>query len=81
MVPFLPELAPGSSMDRGRHRRSGLLGSAAQGRDGGNIFLNAANGNLMISRQEAFLSDLGPDVGINRTYNSLGNFSDDNGDN
>ncbi|RSY78556.1 LysM peptidoglycan-binding domain-containing protein [Sphingomonas koreensis] len=59
----------------------GLLGSAAQGRGGDNIFLNAANGNLLISRQDEFLSGRGPDVGITRTYNSLGNFSDDNGDN
>lgn len=59
----------------------GLLGSAAQGRGGDNIFLNAANGNLLISRQDEFLSGRGPDIGINRTYNSLGNFSDDNGDN
>ncbi|WP_447726042.1 phage tail tip lysozyme [Sphingomonas koreensis] len=59
----------------------GLLGSAAQGRGGDNIFLNAANGNLMINRQDEFLSGRGPDAAINRTYNSLGNFTDDNGDN
>ncbi|WP_447728321.1 hypothetical protein [Sphingomonas koreensis] len=59
----------------------GLLGSAAQGRGGDNIFLNAANGNLLINRQDEFLSGRGPDAAINRTYNSLGNFTDDNGDN
>lgn len=60
---------------------AGLLGSAAQGRGGDNLFFNAATGNLLISRQDEFLVGRGPDVGINRTYNSLGNMTDDNGDN
>lgn len=60
---------------------SGLLGSSGQGRDGGQILFNAATGNLLVSRQDEFLAGRGPDIGISRTYNSLGNFSDDNGDN
>ncbi|HWU96430.1 MAG TPA: hypothetical protein VN029_12590, partial [Sphingomonas sp.] len=60
---------------------SGLLGSGTVGRSGEQLFLNAANGNLLISQQDEFLAGRGPDASIGRTYNSLGNQSDDNGDN
>jgi YD repeat-containing protein len=59
----------------------GQLGSASLGRGGDNVYVNAANGNLVISRQDEFLLGLGPDVSIDRTYNSQGDLSDDNGDN
>jgi YD repeat-containing protein len=59
----------------------GLLGSSALGRGNESVFLNAANGNLILSRQDEFLVGRGPDVAITRTYNSLGNIAhDDNGD-
>jgi YD repeat-containing protein len=57
----------------------GLLGSASFGRDGQGIFLNAANGNLLVTDQDEFLVGRGPDVGISRTYNSMGAL-DENGD-
>jgi YD repeat-containing protein len=60
---------------------AGLLGSASLGRGGDQVFLNAATGNLMISDQDEFLVGMGPDVAMVRTYNSLGDLSDDNGDN
>ncbi|WP_289024778.1 LysM peptidoglycan-binding domain-containing protein [uncultured Sphingomonas sp.] len=74
----------GTGFERGSGSKlgsSGLLGSAGFGRSGEQIFLNAANGNLLISQRDEFLVGRGPDAGVSRTYNSLGNQSDDNGDN
>ena len=58
----------------------GILGSGLQGRGGDNVSINAATGNVLISRQDEFLIGKGPDIGISRTYNSLGAFDDGNGD-
>lgn len=59
----------------------GLLGGAALGRGGETAFLNAATGNLVLQRQDEFLAGRGPDIGVTRTYNSLGATAhDDNGD-
>lgn len=57
----------------------GLLGSGALGRGNDNVAVNAATGNLIISRQDEFLLGKGPDASVARTYNSLGAL-DDNGD-
>jgi trimeric autotransporter adhesin len=59
---------------------AGLLGSAAIGRGNEQVSLNAATGNLLISQRDEFLVGLGPDASVGRTYNSLGDLSDDNGD-
>ncbi|HYD36733.1 MAG TPA: hypothetical protein VEA60_03915, partial [Allosphingosinicella sp.] len=59
----------------------GLLGGASLGNGGEQVYFNAANGNLLISRQDEFLIGRGPDLSIARTYNSKGDFSDENGDN
>ncbi len=60
---------------------AGIVGAAELGRSGGQASLNAANGNLVIAQRDEFLAGRGPDAFVSRTYNSLGNASDDNGDN
>lgn len=74
----------GSGFERGSLAQlgsAGLLGSGALGRSGEQLALNAATGNFLISQRDEFLAGAGPDSAISRTYNSLGNFSDENGDN
>ncbi|WEK02284.1 MAG: LysM peptidoglycan-binding domain-containing protein [Candidatus Sphingomonas phytovorans] len=60
---------------------TGLLGSGSIGRNNEQVSLNAATGNLLISQRDEFLVGRGPDAAIGRTYNSLGDMSDENGDN
>jgi|GEM_PF-1136118 len=60
---------------------SGGLGSAAQGQNGQKIFVNSVTGNLIIQDQDESLASLGADLRLVRTYNSQGQFTDDNGDN
>ncbi|WEJ98137.1 MAG: polymorphic toxin-type HINT domain-containing protein [Candidatus Sphingomonas phytovorans] len=67
----------GSAMTLGSR---GLLGQSSLGRGGDSVFVNAANGNLMISRQDEFLVGRGPDIAISRTYNSQATLPDDNND-
>src|SRR5258705_2731846 len=60
---------------------AGPVGSCTLGRGGEQRFLMAGGGDFLISQQDEFLVGLGPDVAISRTYNSLGDLSDENADN
>jgi YD repeat-containing protein len=59
----------------------GQVGAANQGTAGDQVYVNSATGNLVIQRADEILKGLGPDIGLVRTYNSLGQMTDDNGDN
>ncbi|WP_207780819.1 hypothetical protein, partial [Caulobacter radicis] len=51
---------------------NGQLGQASVGRAGGNVYVNAASGNLVIQSTDEMLFGLGQDVDVGRAYNSLG---------
>lgn len=61
--------------------QQGSSGVAAQGRNGQSVYVNVANGNLVVQDQDEYLASTGPDAAVLRTYNSQGLLSDDNGDN
>jgi YD repeat-containing protein len=50
---------------------SGQIGSSGTGPDDESVFVNASNGNLVISRTDEILSGLGLNDNIDPTYNSL----------
>jgi YD repeat-containing protein len=49
----------------------GQLGSSTVGPDDESVFVNASNGNLIVSRTDEILSGLGLNDNIDQTYNSL----------
>ena len=59
----------------------GAVGQANLGRQGEQVYLNAATGNLVIQNRDELLINQGLDAALVRTYNSQGQFTDDNGDN
>ncbi|HWK48259.1 MAG TPA: hypothetical protein VNR40_00165, partial [Steroidobacter sp.] len=56
----------------------GASGNAAAGRGNDRIYVNTANGNLIVQSQDERLSALGLDLNLVRTYNSQGVMDDDN---
>lgn len=61
--------------------RQGDLGTNNLGKGGDRAYVNGVTGNLIIQRQDELISDIGQDIGVLRTYNSLGELDDDNSDN
>jgi YD repeat-containing protein len=59
----------------------GQLGSSVFRRFGESATVNAATGNLFVSRTDEILLGLGVDATVSRGYNSLGLSTDENGDN
>ena len=59
----------------------GAYGSALTGRNAEQAYVNAATGNLVLQDRDEMLRGQGLSVESLRTYNSLGSFADDNGDN
>lgn len=58
----------------------GMLGNAGFGRYGENVYVNAATGNLAITRTDEILIGQGPDSVLTRVYNSLAGGDADNND-
>ncbi len=56
--------------------QSGAFGQAGTGQTRDGIYVNAATGNLVIQGQDERLAALGVDMGVLRTYNSLGSIDD-----
>lgn len=61
--------------------QQGVGGSAVQGRNGQSVYVNVANGNLVVQDEDERLKATGQDAVSLRTYNSQGLFDDDNADN
>ena len=61
--------------------QQGVLGTAGQGRNGEQSYVNVFSGNLVLQDFDDRLESRGLDVAAIRTYNSQGTFGDDNGDN
>ncbi|WP_316682838.1 hypothetical protein, partial [Ralstonia flaminis] len=59
----------------------GVIGNSASGRNGEQVYVNIATGNLIVQDRDDRLVGVGGATSALRTYNSQGQFTDDNGDN
>ena len=72
-----------SGLDLGSLEVLGLrenVGGALQGRNGQGVYVNVAQGQVVVQDQDALLVARGQDAALVRTYNSNGAWNDDNGD-
>ncbi|WP_459569053.1 carbohydrate-binding protein, partial [Cupriavidus sp. 8B] len=58
----------------------GLLGAASEGNASQQAFVNVATGNLVLQGQDDLLVSRGGDIGVVRTYNSQGTYSNQGAD-
>jgi YD repeat-containing protein len=58
-----------------------VLGNATLGANGNRVYVNSTTGNLIVQQQDEYLASVGLDLGLSRTYNSLGVLDGDNNDN
>ncbi|MDP3785519.1 MAG: hypothetical protein Q8Q55_00300, partial [Undibacterium sp.] len=65
----------------GMKGRNSIVDLTAHQMNGQRIAIDVSSGRLTINNQDEFLHDNGLDMGVLRTYDSQGNFLDDNGDN
>ena len=56
--------------------QQGVGGNSALGQGNEQVFVNAATGNLVVQGRDDELSSVGADLGVIRTYNSLGALED-----
>jgi hypothetical protein len=54
---------------------AGKLGNSRLGQAGSHVTVNAANGNLVVQRQDEMLIGVGLNAGVATTYNSQGAFT------
>jgi len=59
----------------------GVFGEAGLGQARERTYVNVATGNLVVQDTDDYVASAGNDIAALRTYNSLGQFADDNGDN
>ncbi|GAB3661473.1 LysM peptidoglycan-binding domain-containing protein [Ramlibacter alkalitolerans] len=82
MVAIVSGIRPGLDLSsREVLGQAGMIGNAAEGRNGQGVYVNVANGLLVLQSRDELLVGRGEDAAVVRTYNSAGVFNDDNGDN
>ena len=66
----------GSSLYTLGGQKHAASGTATTGRNGDQVYLNAATGNLVMQQRDEFLASAGINTALTRTYNSQGMLSD-----
>ncbi|HET8748663.1 MAG TPA: hypothetical protein VFM98_23920, partial [Ramlibacter sp.] len=82
MVAIVSGIRPGLELSsREVLGQAGVAGNATEGRNGQGVHVNVATGMLVLQSRDELLVSRGEDAAVLRTYNSAGQFNDDNGDN